>query len=450
MTQSVSALAASLGVSASPSNVTSVNAAVTFTAQLAGVAVTPIAPSGKVNFTANGSTIAGCGAVQADATGKATCSTSALAVGSDPIAAAYSGDANFTVAAAGTMTQSVGQLTPIVGVSSSGSIIFGSSVTLTAQLSGVAFTPIAPTGTVGFTSNSNTISGCSSVAVDGTGKALCTTTALAAGFDSIGATYSGDADFTTASATAITQTVANPLPVLASISPLVTRAGGSVFTLTVNGSAFMPNSTVYWGTTALVTTYVNATQLTAQVTAPAIASAVIAAITVETPTPGGGASDAAQFEVDSADSALTEPTFTATNATVTAGDTASYAVLLPGTVNSATVACLNLPAGAACSYSSATNTVTITTTAATPKGTYQVTVVFYETVAGALASWIPLPIFLLPLMFLRKKLTARGLWVNACFGLILLAATAAAFAGCGGAPQTHQVVSSGVVSLTVQ
>jgi uncharacterized membrane protein YgcG len=156
-------------------------------------------------------------------------------------------------------------------------------------------------------------------------------------------------------------------------------------------------------------------------------------------------------------------------ATVTAGSPASYSVTLPSTVESATITCLNLPAGATCSYFSTTNTVTITTSATTPAGTYQVTVVFNETVSGASTSWILLPILLLPLVFLRKKLAARGVWVTACLGLVLLVGAAVACAGCGGGggggggnsgggsgggggggTQTHQVTSSGVVTLTVQ
>jgi hypothetical protein len=54
-------------------------------------------------------------------------------------------------------------------------------------------------------------------------------------------------------------------------------------------------------------------------------------------------------------------------------------------------------------------------------------------------------------------MATRGYWVTACLGLALIGA-AAFTSGCGGGsssttpppPQTHQVTSSGVVSLTVQ
>jgi subtilase family serine protease len=251
----------------------------------------------------------------------------------------------------------------------------------------------------------------------------------------------------------------NPIPAISGISPAFTNAGGTVFTLTVNGSGFIAGSTVYWGTSALTTTYVSATQLTTQVPAADIAAAGTIAITVQTPTPGGGTSNAWEFEVDSVSSGSTAPTITSTTETVTAGTPASYPVTVPSTVTSVSVTCLNLPTGASCSYSSTTNAVTIATSSTTPKGTYQIIVVFTETVSGAASGFILLPILLLPLGFMRKKLAARGIWLTACLGLVLMA-TAALSIGCGGGssggssstppPATHQVTSSGAVSLTVQ
>ena len=250
----------------------------------------------------------------------------------------------------------------------------------------------------------------------------------------------------------------NPTPVISSISPASDSAGGAAFTLTVNGFGFIDGSTVYWGSAALTTTYVSANQITAQVTADEIANAGISTITVQTPSPGGGTSTAFQFEVDSASGTTTGPVFSSTAATVASGSSASFQATLPAAVTSTTVTCLNLPAGAACSYSATTNTVTITTSPTTPAGTYLVTVVFTETVSDASTSWILLPVLLLPLAVLRKKLAARGVWVTACLGVVLLAATVFSVMGCGGGssnttsitPKTHQATSSGAVTMTVK
>ena len=239
MTQTVNALAATLGLT-SP-GASNVNASVTFTVQLAGAAFTPVVPSGNVAFTANGVTITGCGAVAVNATGKATCSTSSLAAPSDAIKATYSGDANFTVAAAATMTQTVNALAATLGLTSPGASNVNASVTFTAQLAGAAFTPVFPSGNVAFTANGVTITGCGAVAVDATGKATCSTSSLAAPSDAIKATYSGDANFTVAAAATMTQTVNALAATLGLTSPGASNVNASVtFTAQLAGAAFTP------------------------------------------------------------------------------------------------------------------------------------------------------------------------------------------------------------------
>ena len=91
--------------------------------------------------------------------------------------------------------------------------------------------------------------------------------------------------YSTSAVASAAYTIANPQPAISGISPAFTNAGGAAFTLTVNGSGFIASSTIYWGASALTTTYVSATQLTAQVPAADIATAGTIAITVQTPTP---------------------------------------------------------------------------------------------------------------------------------------------------------------------
>jgi hypothetical protein len=260
-------------------------------------------------------------------------------------------------------------------------------------------------------------------------------------------------DYATATAS-VTLAVNNPVPFLGNITPAIADAGGAAFTITVNGSGFLANSTVYWGTTALTTQFVSSTQLTATVTAADITTAGATAVNVQTPAPGGGTSDVLQFEVDSPSGTATAPTVPSTVVTVTAGSTATYSISFPASVTSATATCLNLPAGALCSYSSSSKVLTISTSSTTPAGTYQVTVVFAETVASTASAGILLPFLLLPLFFLRRKLASRGMWSAVCLSLILLAATAFSV-GCGGSSSgttttTQSITSSGVVGITVQ
>lgn len=117
------------------------------------------------------------------------------------------------------------------------------------------------------------------------------------------------------------------------------------------------------------------------------------------------------------------------------------------------VTCLNLPAGATCTYSAAA--VTIATSATTPAGTYQITVVFTETLPGAVTAWLFPPILLLPLLFARRTFSARR---GALMAFLALTLALMVTSGCGGGSPgagqnqspTHVATSSGGVTLTVQ
>ncbi|MGA2352556.1 MAG: choice-of-anchor Q domain-containing protein [Terracidiphilus sp.] len=280
-------------------------------------------------------------------------------------------------------------------------------------------------------------------------------TLTTAGTQHVTVADTANASMTSTASTSVAQ-AANPVPSIGTLLPAFASRGGATFTLTVNGSGFTGNSTVYWGSSALATQYLSSIQITAQVPATDLAVAGVTAITVQTPAPGGGASHSLQFEVDSAPSGTTPPTFTTVTATVAPGSTASYPVTLPSSATSITVMCLNLPSGATCAYSASTGAITIATTAATPSGTYQATVVFTETVPNTSTAFVLLPILLLPLLFIRRKLAARGIFLTACIGLVLVSVLAFN-TGCGGKsgggtapPQTQRVTSSGAVTLIVQ
>ena len=92
-------------------------------------------------------------------------------------------------------------------------------------------------------------------------------------------------------------TVAYPAPVVSGLSPASVMMGAAGFTLTVDGSGFEPVSTVQWNNSALSTTYVSSTVLTAAVPTSDLASGGNATVTVTTPVPGGGARSAS-FAVD--------------------------------------------------------------------------------------------------------------------------------------------------------
>ena len=246
-------------------------------------------------------------------------------------------------------------------------------------------------------------------------------------------------------------------PTVNFISPAYAKAGSPAFTLTITGSGFTSSSLVYWGTNALTTQLLSATQLTAQVPATSVVNSGVNTISVQNPDPGGSVSNALQFEVDSATASTSSPTFTTTTATVPAGSAATYPVTLSSSATSVSATCLNLPSGSTCSYSSATGAVTINTKSSTPDGTYQITVVFTESISGASAAWMLFPLLILPLAEIRKRGVHRKTWLVAF--LLMGVALAGSVSGCGGSPSvaispsptpTRQVTSSGVVSITVK
>ncbi len=89
----------------------------------------------------------------------------------------------------------------------------------------------------------------------------------------------------------------DPVPSVGSLSPPSSVAGGSAFTLMVNGNNFISTSTVQWNGTAFPTSYTSATQLTAAIPATATAFPGTATVTVINPAPGGGTSSAASFTI---------------------------------------------------------------------------------------------------------------------------------------------------------
>jgi len=180
-------------------------ASVAFTATVTGTA-----PSGSVSFSADGGGLAGCGAVALAGSGNvrtAVCATASLAPGAHAVVAAYSGDAANAPSSSATLSQVVGRITSTTGIATSANpASAGSAVTFTATVSGVT-----PTGSVSFTDNASTVTGCSAVALGGGSgnvrTATCTTSGLVVGSHAIVASYAGDAGNTASGSPTLTQSV---------------------------------------------------------------------------------------------------------------------------------------------------------------------------------------------------------------------------------------------------
>ena len=95
-----------------------------------------------------------------------------------------------------------------------------------------------------------------------------------------------------------TFTINNPAPILTHLSPATALTGGPAFTLTLTGDYFVAGSVVRWNGSAIPTTRVSRTEITASVDAAKIAMTGTAAITVFNPSPEGGETTALTLAID--------------------------------------------------------------------------------------------------------------------------------------------------------
>jgi hypothetical protein len=183
----------------------------------------PNGPTGTITITSGGVTL-GSGTITS-ASGVVSITTKILPVGTDTITASYSGDKANNPAAASTI-QTVSKASPTETLSSSvNPSIFGQSVTFTATL------PANATGTVAFAAGSTSLG---SPALNN-GVASVTATTLPVGSASITATYNGDSNNNTATAT-LTQVVNKATPTVT-----VTTSGTSTFGSSVTITASVPS-----------------------------------------------------------------------------------------------------------------------------------------------------------------------------------------------------------------
>ena len=180
-------------------------------------------------------------------------------------------------------------------------------------------------------------------------------------------------------------TLENPIPQITTATPMTIQVGS--FNLTVNGAHFANGAAIYFGTTALLTTRVSSTQLTAAGTATAGQVGTIS-ITVKNPDPGTISSAGLNAQVVNS-TAISVQVSPAT-ATIRAGSPQSFGATVTGSTNQGVTWSVNGVAGGSAATGMITaqgmytapatlpnpNTVTITATSvadATKQGTSAVT-----------------------------------------------------------------------------
>ena len=162
--------------------------------------------------------------------------------------------------------------------------------------------------------------------------------------------------------------VDNPAPVITVIQPAAVATGGAPFTLQVTGSGFVPSASVTLDGTAVSTTFVSATRLTAGM--PSFQAPGSHAIAVVNPAPGGGTSASASLTA----SATTGPTLTGLAPASAAANTAfTLAVTGSGYACQGQKSVVTFGT-ATLTPTSCTQTRLDVAVPATPAGTYPVTV----------------------------------------------------------------------------
>ena len=317
---------------------------VTLTATVTPPAGATAALTGNVNFM-EGAVVLGTGVV--GASGPTTASISTLTAGAHNITAVYSGDTNYLTATSAAVAQVVTQAQPVVTwVPSPASIVYGTALgggqldataasTFVSSVAGTfAYTPAAgtvltvgtqtlnvtftPTDTVDFKTATGTASitvtkftpviawAQPAAIVQGTalsatqlnatatgagGAALPGTfvytpaagTTLAAGTQTLNVTFTptDTVDYATATGTTTLQVISFSLT---SVAPNTALLGDAAKTITVTGTGFVANSVVKVSGTAVATTFVNGTTLTAVIPASNFLAVGTLPITVFNPT----------------------------------------------------------------------------------------------------------------------------------------------------------------------
>ena len=189
---------------------------ITLTADVAPFAGGGPAAGGTVTFTANGTAV--CGPVPVSG-GVAQCLTT-LTPGTYTLEADYSGDSNYTGGSGSITNYVVGKAAAGLSLSASPSsgATADSPVTLTANVAAQGTLPL-PGGTVDFTVDGTTPSGCGSVMLTSS-QATCTVGVLPTGSYTLAVSYPGDGDYLGDSASITNYAVSRATPTVAlSASP---------------------------------------------------------------------------------------------------------------------------------------------------------------------------------------------------------------------------------------
>jgi large repetitive protein len=233
------------------------------TANVLGTTGLPANATGTVVFTSGATTL--CTVLRASAT---TCSTgTSLVPGTYPVTATYSGDAAYLGATASTTFTVTKSPTAITASATPASIEWGNSVTLTA-----GNVPIPATGIITFKSGATTL--CSTTLPS---LSCITSATLAVASYPVTATYPGDSNYTSSTATTAFTIVTSPTPFTVAATPATVTYGTGTSLAETGLPAGATGTVVYKaGATTLCTETLPATSCTSLSTQGAGTVSVIA------------------------------------------------------------------------------------------------------------------------------------------------------------------------------
>jgi hypothetical protein len=227
-TQSVSQAATTTSVVSTTGSPSVTGQQVTYTGTVAVTAPGSGTPTGNIEFLDSGTAIGTCGGISGNALSgtTATCAVTYNAIGSHTITAKYLGDTNYSASpTSSSITQVVNQAATTTAVTGNATSVSGQSVTFTVTVTTNSPGSGNATGSVAFYETPNggsatVITGCTARSLTGTSTdtTTCTTTSLIASGSqySISATYAGDSNYSTSTATGVPQTVNKASPTVSS------------------------------------------------------------------------------------------------------------------------------------------------------------------------------------------------------------------------------------------
>jgi hypothetical protein len=295
---------------------------VTFTATVGPVSQGSGTPSGTVQFTIDG---ANFGSPVSLLNGSATSAAiGSLIIGGHSVGALYSGDTNFSVSNAPSITQSVAQASTTTSlVSSVNPVVFGQGVTFTATVAAVAPGAGIPTGSFTFTDG---VTALGSGTVNASGVATFTSSSLAVASHSITASYTATTNFAASASSAVGVAVAQASSTTSLASSANPSIVGQSVTFTATVAAVAPSS----GTlTGVVTFKDGATILgTSTLNGSGVATFATTALIAASHSITAAYAGSANFLV-STSSALTQQVNT--GSTALANDNFANAIVISGT-----------------------------------------------------------------------------------------------------------------------